>query len=158
MSKVLEQLIARGRRERKPTEQRDVAFSLAEISTNAELHERMVSKGVVKALLTLILKSTDVEALRLASLCLANTASTPAARLKIVQDGALPPLVEFLQQPDADVIGRQYVAMTIGNLAAEPETHEEIVNCTRSRRSSSCWTPRSCTRASTARSRSPTSR
>ncbi|KAG6974314.1 hypothetical protein JG688_00003126 [Phytophthora aleatoria] len=129
MSKVLEQLIARGRRERKPTEQRDVAFSLAEISTNAELHEKMVSKGVVKALLTLILQSSDPEALRLACLCMANVASCPASRVRIVEDGVLPPLVKFFkdEENENDAVAKQYVAMTIGNLAAEPENHEEIV-------------------------------
>lgn len=126
---MLEQLIARGRRERKPTEQRDVAFSLAEISTNAELHDKMVSKGVVKALLTLILQSSDAEALRLACLCLANVASCPTSRVRIVEEGALPPLVKFFKDDDNenDAIAKQYAAMTIGNLAAEPENHEEIV-------------------------------
>ncbi|KAL7686152.1 putative armadillo-like helical protein [Plasmopara halstedii] len=129
MSKVLEQLIARGRRERSPTDQRDVAFGLANISTNAELHEKMVSKGVVNALLTLILQSSDSEALRLACLCLANVASSPASRIRIVEEGALPPLVNFFKDDDNknDTVAKQYIAMAIGNLAAEPENHEEIV-------------------------------
>ena len=28
---------------------------------------------------------------------------------------------------DSDLIGRQYCAMALGNLAAEPENHEDIV-------------------------------
>lgn len=127
MSKVLEQLIARGKRERKPTEQRDVAFSLAEISTNADLHEKMVAKGVIKTLFVLVTKSSDLEALRLSCLCFANVASCAANRARIVEDGALSPLVDFLRESDNDAIVKQYVAMTIGNLAAEPENHEESV-------------------------------
>ncbi|KAF1792457.1 Armadillo-type fold [Phytophthora cactorum] len=96
----------------------------AEISTNAELHEKMVSKGVVKALLTLILQSSDPEALRLACLCMANVASCPASRVRIVEDGVLPPLVKFFkdEENENDAVAKQYVAMTIGNLAASPRT------------------------------------
>ena len=126
-AKVLEQLIARGRRERKPTEQREVSFNLAEISTNAEFHVKMVEKGVVRSLLHLIKESTDDQALRFACLCLGNTSSCASMRLKIVEEGVLPALIGLLQKDGADIVGKQYSAMTIGNLAAEPENHEEIV-------------------------------
>ena len=40
MAKVLETLIARGRRVRRPKEQREVAFGLADLSTHPEVHQR----------------------------------------------------------------------------------------------------------------------
>ena len=44
MAKVLESLIAKGRRVRRPPEQKEVAFGLADLSTHEELLERMVQK------------------------------------------------------------------------------------------------------------------
>ncbi|CAK4708030.1 unnamed protein product [Aphanomyces euteiches] len=126
-AKVLEQLIARGRRERKPAEQREVSFNLAEISTNPEFHVKMVEKGVVRSLLHLITDSSDDQALRFACLCLGNTSSCASIRLRIVEEGVLPPLIELMKKEGGDILGKQYSAMTVGNLAAEPENHEEIV-------------------------------
>ena len=47
MAKVLEALIAKGRRVRRPREQKEVAFGLCDLSTHEELHERIVKKGGV---------------------------------------------------------------------------------------------------------------
>jgi hypothetical protein len=104
-----------------------VAFNLAEISTNAEFHIKMVEKGVIRSLLHLITDSVDDQGLRFACLCLGNISSCATTRLKIVEEGVLPPLMNLLKKDGADIIGKQYSAMTVGNLAAEPETHEEIV-------------------------------
>lgn len=38
MAKVLESLIAKGRRARRPREQKEVAFGLADLSTHRKLH------------------------------------------------------------------------------------------------------------------------
>ena len=54
MSKVLEALIARGRRVRRPREQREVAFGLAELSTHPEIHIKFLKKGGLKTLLHLL--------------------------------------------------------------------------------------------------------
>ncbi len=54
MSKVLEALIARGRRVRRPREQREVAFGLAELSTHPEIHVKFLKKGGLKTLLHLL--------------------------------------------------------------------------------------------------------
>ena len=64
MSKLLEMLVARGRRDRRPREQREVAFGLADMSTHPEVHIRMVQKGGVKTLIHLISNSKDEEAQR----------------------------------------------------------------------------------------------
>ena len=48
MSKLLEMLVARGRRVRRPREQREVAFGLADMSTHPEVHIRMVQKVSLK--------------------------------------------------------------------------------------------------------------
>ena len=43
MAKVLEALIAKGRRVRRPREQKEVAFGICDLSTHPELHERIAS-------------------------------------------------------------------------------------------------------------------
>lgn len=54
MAKLLEALIARGRRVRRPREQREVAFGLAELSTHPEIHVKFLKKGGLKTLLHLL--------------------------------------------------------------------------------------------------------
>lgn len=92
-----------------------------------ELHERIVKKGGVKSLLNLLTHSQDAEAQRFSALAIANCASAVFNRLPIVAEGTLQPLVDYIKDESSDLIGRQYCAMGIGNLAAEPENHEEIV-------------------------------
>ncbi|KAJ1402223.1 hypothetical protein B484DRAFT_405473, partial [Ochromonadaceae sp. CCMP2298] len=75
MAKVLESLIAKGRRARRPPEQKEIAFGLADISTHEELLERLVQKGGVKSLLILLTKSIDADAQRFSALALGNAAS-----------------------------------------------------------------------------------
>lgn len=85
MAKVLEALIARGRRVKRPREQKEVAFGLADLSTHEELLERIVQKGGVKSLVNLLVKSTDSEAHRFSALALANCASAQFNRASIVE-------------------------------------------------------------------------
>ena len=54
MAKLLEALIARGRRVRRPREQREVSFGLAELSTHPEIHIKFLKKGGLKTLLHLL--------------------------------------------------------------------------------------------------------
>ena len=127
MAKVLEALIAKGRRAKRPREQKEVSFGLADLSTHPELHERMVKKGAVKSLIQLLTTSQDAEAQRFSALALANCASAVFNRVAMVAEGTLEPLILYVREEESDLIGRQYCAMCIGNLAAEPENHEEIV-------------------------------
>lgn len=127
MAKVLEALIAKGRRVRRPREQKEVAFGLADLSTHEELHDRIVKKGGIRSLLQLLRRSQDAEAQRFSALCIANCASAVFTRVQIVEDGVLEPMINFIQDDDADMIVRQYNAMGLGNLAAEPDNHDEIV-------------------------------
>lgn len=127
MAKVLEALIAKGRRVRRPREQKEVAFGLADLSTHEELHDRIVKKGGIRSLLELLRRSQDAEAQRFSALCIANCASAVFTRTKIADDGALEPMISLIKDDDADMIVRQYCAMALGNLAAEPGNHDEIV-------------------------------
>lgn len=127
MAKVLEALIAKGRRVRRPREQKEVAFGLADLSTHEELHGRIVKKGGIISLLELLRRSQDAEAQRFSALCIANCASAVFTRLQIVEDGVLEPLINLIRDDEADMIVRQYSAMGLGNLAAEPDNHDEIV-------------------------------
>ena len=76
MSQLLEALIARGRRVRRPREQREVAFGLADMSTHKEVHVQIVQKGGVKSLTLLLERAQDQEAQRFAALALGNIAAT----------------------------------------------------------------------------------
>lgn len=127
MAKVLEALVAKGRRVRRPREQKEVAFGLCDLSTHEELHERIVKKGGIKSLLNLLKISQDNEAQRFAAMAIGNVASAPFNRMPIVDEGALSVLIEFAADDANDLIARQYCAMAIGNIAADPEAHEEIV-------------------------------
>ena len=82
MAKVLEALIAKGRRVRRPREQKEVAFGLADLSTHEDLLEKIVQKGGVKSLLTLMTKSQDPDAQRFSALALGNCSSASFNRLR----------------------------------------------------------------------------
>lgn len=94
MAKVLEALIAKGRRVRRPREQKEVAFGLCDLSTHTELHERIVKKGGIKSLVNLLAGSQDNEAQRFAALAIGNCASASYNRLAIVAEGCLTTLVD----------------------------------------------------------------
>ena len=87
----------------------------------------MVQKGGVKSLLLLLTKSQDADAQRFSALALANTSSAAFNRLRIASEGAIQVLIDYIRDNESDIIGRQYCAMSLGNLAAEPENHMEIV-------------------------------
>ena len=89
----------------------------------------MVKKGAVKSLEQLLTTSQDAEAQRFAALALANCASAVFNRVAMVAEGILEKLILYVMGEENDLIGRQYCAMCIGNLAAEPENHEEVDGC-----------------------------
>ena len=123
----IETLIARGRRVRRPKEQREVAFSFAELSTRQNSHVKLVKKGCCKALIHLITKSTDNEAQRYACLCLANISSTPENHQIIPVSGVIPVLLDYIVLEAGDTFGKGYSALALGNLVADPVNHEEVV-------------------------------
>ena len=127
MAKVLESLISKGRRARRAPEQKEIAFGLADLSTHEDLLERLVAKGGVKSLLTLLTKSVDTDAQRFAALALGNAAAAAFNRIRMAQEGTIQILIDYMRNSDNDIVGRQYCAMSLGNLAAEPENHSEIV-------------------------------
>jgi len=78
-------------------------------------------------LIQLLTKSSDAEAQRFSALALANIASAVFNRITMVQDDVLQNVISYITNEDSDLIGRQYCAMCLGNLAAEPENHEDLV-------------------------------
>lgn len=124
----LESLIARGRHPRNVKDEREISFGLAEISTNAALHERLVNKGGVETLASLLVNSQDSESQQFAALAIANTASANSLCKKItLLDGVLESLVGCVGNNANDPVGRQYCAMALGNLLVDPENHEAII-------------------------------
>jgi hypothetical protein len=127
-SKALESLVARGRYANHFREQREIAFGLVDFSTHAEVHEQLVTKGGVDTLLHILTASQDAEAQQFAALAVANTASsTSFCRDIVMREGALAGLIQYVGNEKGDSIGRQYCALTLGNLLVEPETHKSIV-------------------------------
>ena len=96
MAKVLEALIARGRRVRRPREQREVAFGLADLSTHPDIYTRVVQKGGCKSLVQLLERSSDLETQRFAALALGNIGSTAENRVPMVQEGVVRPLIAYI--------------------------------------------------------------
>lgn len=47
--------------------------------------------------------------------------------MRIAAEGGIQILIDYIKNGDSDMIGRQYCAMALGNLAAEPANHAEIV-------------------------------
>ena len=45
----------------------------------------------------------------------------------MASEGAIVVLTDYMKNRDNDIIGRQYCSMALGNLAAEPDNHMEIV-------------------------------
>jgi hypothetical protein len=87
----------------------------------------MVQKGAVKSLLMILTKSIDLDAQRFSALAMGNMSSAAYNRIRIASEGAITVLADYMRNRDNDIIGRQYCSMAIGNLAAEPENHMEIV-------------------------------
>ena len=48
-------------------------------------------------------------------------------RVRVAAEGTIPIIIEYMLEKENDIVGRQYCAMCLGNLAAEPENHQEIV-------------------------------
>ena len=109
-------------------ETREITFGLADLSTHPDVHERLVKKGGIETLVNILVTAQDAEAQQFAALAVANTAATKALCNDIVKlDRVIAGLVQYVGNEQADAIGRQYSAMAIGNMLAEPATHEAIV-------------------------------
>ena len=127
MSKVLESLVARGRRTKNFREQREITFGLADLATRTDIHERLVRKGGVITLVDILSTSQDAEAQQFAAIAIANTSSSTQLCTEILKlEGVIARLIQYVGNESADSIGRQYCAMALGNLLAEPATHETI--------------------------------
>lgn len=48
-------------------------------------------------------------------------------RIRVAAEGSIPILIDYMKEKENDIVGRQYCSMCLGNLAAEPENHQEIV-------------------------------
>ena len=153
--KVLEALIAKGRRVRRPREQREVAFGLADLSTSKyntncdkshdrndmDMLEKIVKKGGIKTLIMLLSQSTDVEAQQFSALAIANVASYPMNRniiCKSEKNEAPREIIRYIlrgkdqEETSSELstniaLARQYCAMALGNIAADPQTHDILV-------------------------------
>ena len=124
----LESLVARGRHPRDIKDQREITFGLAECSTSEDLHERLVKKGGVQTLADLLCTCHDSDSQQFAALAIANTASTRSLCREIAKlNDVLERLVAYVANESSDPIGRQYCAMAIGNILADPDNHAPIV-------------------------------
>jgi hypothetical protein len=155
MAKVLESLIAKGRRARRPPEQKEVAFGLADLSThgtysifhfwcifiviywtfpmvllsNRGAFGKTCSKGWCKITFDLVDK---VDRYGCSTVCssyftLYSQIILAFNRTRMASEGAIPILIDYMKNTEGDLVAKQYCAMALGNLAAEPENHMEVV-------------------------------
>eukprot|EP00924_Labyrinthula_sp_SR-Ha-C_P006206 snap_masked-scaffold_63-processed-gene-0.43-mRNA-1 protein AED:1.00 eAED:1.00 QI:0/-1/0/0/-1/1/1/0/4272 len=122
----IETLVARARRVRRPKEQRDVAFGLAELSTKQELHLKLMQKGAIKSLLLLLTKSKDAEAHRMASLALGNICCHKDNKIMFARQGGIKIMVNYLSASENDVHAKGFCAFCLGNVASEAANQQEI--------------------------------
>lgn len=87
-NRLIEALIAKARRVKRTRDVREVSFGLADLSTKAQLHERMVEKGAVRSLLKLVQCQTH-EAQRFATLALGNISSSAGTKRTMVRPSSL---------------------------------------------------------------------
>jgi len=153
MSLLLEVLVAKGRRVQNPREQREVAFGLADLSTNPQLCIRIVAKGGISTLIRLLDVSKDVETQRLSALALSNIASLTHhsyTEVDSFETEKLTPkdddfnscsakeawgsnletiqrIIHLLNDDGMDTVTRRYGALLFGNLAVDVDFHAFIV-------------------------------
>ena len=60
-------------------------------------------------------------------MALGNAGSAPFNRTRMASEGAVQIVIDYMRDEENDIIARQYCAMALGNMAAEPENHVEIV-------------------------------
>ena len=69
----------------------------------------------------------DINCQRFAALCLANLATTIASQIKVVQAGAIRPLVALARSPSAQLEARRYAVLALANLSATVANHAIMI-------------------------------
>ena len=123
----MEALIAKARRCKRPKDQKETAFGLADLSTHRETLEKLARKGGVESLVILLMNSKDMDCQRLCALALSNLSSDPFNCDIVARDDLMATLVPLIGDDGADLVTRQYACTCVGNVAAEPEKHRGLM-------------------------------
>jgi hypothetical protein len=81
----------------------------------------MMKEGVLSPLVGSLMEN-ELNCQRYSALCIANLATTVAAQVKIVQAGAVTPLINLALNIDSQIEGRRYAVLAIASKFM-PMTH-----------------------------------
>lgn len=90
-----------------PNSRGEACRCLANLSVNPDTHQIIIKEGVLGALVS-SLASSEFNCQRFASLCIANLATTVAAQVKVIQAGAIRPLIALGTNPTFQIESRRY--------------------------------------------------
>lgn len=97
-----------------PNSRGEACRCLANLSVNPDVHQVMIKEGCLPALEGSI-SSSELNCQRYSSLCLANLATTVAAQVKIIQSGAVRPLIGLALNPANQVEARRYAVLALAS-------------------------------------------
>ena len=87
---------------------------LANLSVNPDVHQVMIKEGCLPALVGSI-NSPELNCQRYSSLCIANLATAVAAQVKIIQCGAVRPLIALALNPANQIEARRYAVLALAS-------------------------------------------
>ena len=86
----------------------------------------LLKEGVLQPMVG-ALEKDDVNCQRFAALCLANLATTVASQVKVVQAGAIRPLITLARDARSQLEARRYAVLAIANLSATIANHAAML-------------------------------
>ncbi len=99
--------------------------AISNISSNIDLIEVLIQEQALDPLVKSV--NDDRDACRFSALTIANFATHAPSLFKIVNAGAIPPLVSLVFATDAEIEGRRYGALALANLTACEMYHSAIL-------------------------------
>lgn len=97
-----------------PNSRGEACRCLANLSVNPDVHQVLIKEGSLPALVGSI-SSRELNCQRYSSLCLANLATTVAAQVKIIQCGAVRPLIALALNPSNQIEARRYAVLALAS-------------------------------------------
>lgn len=104
----------------------EAARALANLSSNATIQHYLVKDEILVSVVEALAKS-EVNCQRFAALCLANLATTVSSQIKVVEAGAIFPLVAIVECKTNHLEARRYACLALANLSATVANHAMIL-------------------------------
>lgn len=101
-----------------PNSRGEACRCLANLTVNPDIHQVLIREGALAALVGAVAAggiTGELNCLRYASLALANLATTVAAQVKIIQSGAVRPLISLALNPVHQIEARRYAVLALAS-------------------------------------------